>query len=51
MFWIILSAALIHFTASVNGLKVKPFDDPHLQIGLPHRNADTPPTTSAACHG
>jgi hypothetical protein len=51
MFWIILSAAVIHLPDSVNGLKVKPFDDPHLQTGLPHRNADTPATTSAACHG
>ena len=51
MLWIILSAAVIHLPASVNGLKVKPFDDQYLQIGLPHRNADTPPTTPAACRG
>ena len=49
MLWIILSAAVIHRPASVNGLKVKPFDHLYLQIGLPHRNADTLPTTTAAC--
>jgi hypothetical protein len=51
MFWIILSAASIHLPISVNRLKVKPFDDLHLQIGLPRRNADSPAATSAACHG
>ena len=51
MFWIILSAAVIHLPASANGLKVKPFDDLYLQIGFAHRNADTPPTITAGCQG
>ena len=51
MFWIILSAAVIHLPASANGLKIKPFDDLYLQIGFAHRNADTPPTTTAGCKG